>query len=153
MHVLRPLYVVLGIVALILLIRIVVVPKDFGVHESGYLYGWFRTSNEAYWKGLPEKYKGRDYCQDCHGDQAKQVHASLHAAIECENCHGPALDHPSEPPKLALDKSRDLCLRCHVYLPYPTSQRSKIKGIDPAQHNPGLECSNCHDPHQASKPK
>jgi len=153
MHVLRPLYVVLGIVALILLIRIVVVPKDFGVHENGYLYGWFRKSNEAYWKDLPVKYQGRDYCQDCHGDQTKQVRASLHAAIECENCHGPALSHPSEPAKLTVDRSRDLCLRCHSYLPYSGSKRSEIKGIDPARHNPDLECSGCHDPHLASKPK
>ncbi len=73
--------------------------------------------------------------------------------IECENCHGPALEHPSDPQKLTIDRSRELCLRCHTYLPYPTSKRAEMKGIDPDQHNPGGECVGCHNPHQGSKPQ
>jgi len=40
MHQLRPLIVVLALAGVILIARIFVVPEDFGVHESGYMYGW-----------------------------------------------------------------------------------------------------------------
>jgi len=152
MHVLRPLYVILAIVGLILVARTMVVPKDFGVQERGYMYGWYRKANEEEWKAFKVKYQGKEYCQTCHAEEEQQVNASRHKTIECENCHGPAVEHPAEPQKLILDRSRELCIRCHTYLSYPTSKRSEIKGIDPDQHNPGGECVGCHNPHQASKP-
>jgi predicted CXXCH cytochrome family protein len=67
--------------------------------------------------------------------------------IPCENCHGAAFGHPEEPPQLAVDRSRHLCLRCHAALTTPGSGRSEIPGIDPRQHNPDSECSDCHNPH------
>ncbi len=152
MHVLRPLYVFLAIGALIFIARGVLVPSDFGVHERGYMFGWFRQGNVDEWKAVPVKFQGRDYCRDCHADQEKEVRSSPHKMIQCENCHGPAVEHPSQPAKLAIDRERGLCLRCHTRLPYPTSQRAKIPGIQPDQHNPGLECVGCHNPHQASRP-
>src|SRR5574341_947919 len=122
-HVFRPLIVVIIMVALILAARLFYVPKDFGVHERGYMYGWYRKANEEDWKKFKVKYQGS------------------------ENCNGPAIDHPSDPPKLAIEKSREHCLRCHFPLPYPTSGRSKIRGVDPEKHNPGTECVACHNPH------
>ena len=152
MHVFRPLYIVLLLVGLIFVARTMVVPKDFGVHESGYMYGWYRKSNEGEWKDFKPKYLGKEYCIDCHAEQEQQISSARHNTIECENCHGPGGEHPSDPPKLNLDRTRDLCLRCHTFLAYPTSKRSEIKGIDPDQHNPGGECAGCHEPHIASKP-
>jgi predicted CXXCH cytochrome family protein len=152
MHVLRPLYVVLAVAAVILMARTLFVPPDFGVHERGYMYGWFRKGSTEDWKAFEVRYQGKENCRDCHAEQAQQILPCPHKIIECENCHGPAVEHPSEPAKLTIDRSRALCLRCHTFLPYPTSQRSEIKGIDPGQHNPGLECVGCHNPHQASKP-
>jgi hypothetical protein len=147
-HVLRPLFVVVGIVVLILLVRMVYVPKDFGVHEQGYMYGWHRKANEEDWKTFKVKYQGAEYCANCHSDKTTSISKTPHKLIQCENCHGPAVDHPSDPPKLAIDRSREQCLRCHYPLPYPTSGRAKIRGIDPEQHNPGVECSQCHNPHK-----
>ncbi len=153
MHVLRPLYVFLALAAVIFLAGTAVVPRDFGIHERGYMYGWFREGNIQDWKNVQPKYRGRDDCRDCHAGAAQEVQSSPHKIIECEDCHGPAREHPSEPPKLSIDRSRALCLRCHAYLAYPTSQRSQIKGIDPEEHNPGAECAGCHNPHQAMKPE
>ncbi len=152
-HILRPLFAVIGIVVLILLARMVIVPKDFGIGERGYMYGWHRKSNEEDWKKIKVKYMGREYCKDCHQDKYDKIKDTPHAIIQCENCHGPANDakgdHPSEErPKLVIDKSRAHCLRCHFPLPYPTSGRAKIKGIDPDKHNPDIECSTCHNPHK-----
>jgi hypothetical protein len=68
--------------------------------------------------------------------------------LQCEDCHGPAVDHPQDPPKLAINKGREMCLRCHAYLPYPTSLRSRMKGFaNPDDHNPDTDCVACHNPH------
>ena len=147
-HVFRPLWVVLCLIALVLLARTVYVPKSFGVHERGYMYGWYRADNIGDWKKVTVKYQGSDYCTTCHPEKQESISMTPHAIIQCENCHGPAREHPSDPPKLTLDKGRGLCLRCHASLPYPTSGRANIRGIDPETHNPDIECVMCHNPHK-----
>lgn len=148
-HVFRPLLVVVALVVLILGARVLLVPKDFGVGERGYMYSWHRAGNEAEWKAFPAKYNFRnDFCKDCHADNYESMTKSPHTVIPCEDCHGPALDHPSEPAKLKIDKSRAQCLRCHYPLPYPSSGRAKIRGVDPETHNRDIECSSCHNPHK-----
>ncbi|MEW6410703.1 MAG: cytochrome c3 family protein [Nitrospirota bacterium] len=156
-HVIRPLFVVVGLVALILIIRVFVVPKDFGVHERGYMFGWYRKSNEGDWKTFKIKYQTSEYCKDCHSEQYKKIINSKHAKVQCENCHGPAADHPEKPEKLSIGRSRELCLRCHAYLPYRPSVYAQLPGVpitlkmqDPNVHNPGIECVTCHSTHEAS---
>lgn len=146
-HVWRPLFVVIGVVIAILLFRMVYVPSDFGVHDRGYTFGYHRLSNEQEWKDYPAKYKGNQYCNACHDDKIEEVGNSSHGMINCENCHGAAFDHPDNPAQLTIDRSRGLCLRCHAQLTMPTSDRHDIPGIDPARHNQGYECSECHNPH------
>jgi hypothetical protein len=153
-HVFRPLFAVIGIIVLVLAARIFYVPKDFGVHERGYMYGWYRQSNIEDWKKIQVKYQGAEYCKDCHDKNYASIKKSPHQNIQCENCHGPAgtpegIVHydPDKRPKLTIDRSRQQCLRCHYPLPYPSSGRSKIKGIDPDKHNPDIECAMCHNPH------
>lgn len=156
-HVFRPLLVVIGIVGIILIVRYFVVPSDFGVHERGYMYGWYRKGNEGDWKSFKIKFQTREYCKDCHADQYKKVISSKHAKVQCENCHGPAGDHPEKPEKLNIDRSRELCLRCHAYLPYRPTRYAELPGgtitlkmQDPDTHNPGIECITCHSVHEAS---
>lgn len=146
-HIWRPVFVVIGLVGLILLFRLIYVPDDFGTNEQGYMYGYHREGNVEDWKNFPSKYKDSEYCRNCHIDKDTDLSASQHAMIPCENCHGAALDHPVEPEKLKIDRSRALCIRCHAQLYTPTSGRSAIPGINPDQHNTGMECSVCHNPH------
>ena len=146
-HVWRPLYVVLGLVVVILLARLFIVPDDFGIQDRGYMYGFHRLGNEQEWKDFPAKYQSTAYCNECHDDKVATLEASPHGMIPCENCHGAAFDHPENPEKLPIDRSRDLCIRCHAQLYTPSSGRSDIPGIDPIQHNEGMECSECHNPH------
>ncbi len=149
-HVWRPLWVVIVLVAGVLTFRHFYVPKDFGIQEQGYMYGFHRLSNEQDWINFPISYKfSKDdsYCQQCHPGHVKSLLASPHAIIPCEDCHGPALNHPDNPPKLQIDKRRALCLRCHANLPYPGAGRNVVPGIDPLTHNPGQECVECHNPH------
>ncbi len=114
------------------------------------MYSWHRASNVEEWKNTPNvKYKGKQYCSQCHPDKIELIDTTPHTIIQCENCHGPAIDHYSEErPKLDIDRSREQCLRCHAYLPYPQSGRASIRGIDNDKHNPGMECVNCHNPHK-----
>jgi predicted CXXCH cytochrome family protein len=148
---LRPLWVVAGILTVMLVARSLIVPKDFGIGERGYMYGWHRAGNEAEWKAFEVKFKTAEYCKGCHSDNYASIKQSPHARINCENCHGPARNHPQNPPKLKIDRSRALCLRCHFALPYPNNARSQIPGIDPDKHNPGIECATCHNPHKPTE--
>ena len=147
-HVWRPLWVVIVVVALILVARHFYVPKDFGIGERGFMYGYHRFSNEEEWEKFKVKFQTRSYCNDCHPVKITALLSSFHRNIECENCHGPAFDHPDDPPRLVVDRGRNQCLRCHARLPYPSSGRANIRGIDPETHNADRECVECHNPHK-----
>lgn len=157
-HAWRPLFVVVGLLATILIARAVLIPSDFVAKNGDYKYQWHRVGNEEEWKNFTVKYKGgKEYCGECHDDQYTMINASKHANVQCENCHGPALGHPEEAPeKLAIDRSRELCLRCHAKLPYrPKTYNELPQGPitlamqDPDEHNTDTECVECHDVHKA----
>lgn len=150
-HIWRPLWVAFGIVVCLLLLRLLLVPDDFGIHERGYMYGWHRSSNAEEWKQVTVKYRGSAGCQDCHEENSQSLSASPHAEIPCENCHGPRGEHPERPKTLTIDTDRALCLRCHQLLPYPQSARGKLPGIDGEKHHRGKECVSCHNPHDPSQ--
>ena len=147
-HVLLPFLVVLAGVALLLIVRHFIVPSDFGVEEGGsFTYNYHRLSSTDDWKNIKVKYRGKEYCRECHEEKVEENLASHHSVIQCENCHGPALDHPEDPEVLSIVTSRLLCRRCHAYLPYPQSNRAKMPAIVPEEHNPGENCVECHNPH------
>lgn len=155
-HAWRPLFVVIGMIILFLVVRAFIVPSDFKAKNGDYKYQWHRIGNEEEWKNFKVKHQGRDYCKDCHSLQYSKIVASKHALVQCENCHDPAIEHPVNPQKLKIDKSRELCLRCHARLPYRpvnyaelSSGPIQLKMQDPEQHNPGVECTVCHDVHAA----
>jgi hypothetical protein len=146
-HVFLPLLVVVVCVALLLVARHFVVPSDFGVNGENFTFGFFRASSIDDWKNFKVKYRGKEYCRECHEEKVEENLSSPHRVIECENCHGPAIDHPDDPETLTVDSSRLLCRRCHAYLPYPQSNRALMPAIDPEEHNPGKNCVECHNPH------
>jgi predicted CXXCH cytochrome family protein len=150
-HIWRPLWAVFGLIAFILLLRVFLVPDDFGVQERGYMYGMHRLSNEAEWKQVTVKYRGSAGCQECHEENYQEVMASPHADIQCENCHGPRGDHPDNPEALSIDRDRSLCLRCHQLLPYPDSARGNLPGIEGGKHYPAQPCVSCHHPHDPTQ--
>ncbi len=146
-HLLRPLFVILAIVVALVVVRQLYVPHDFGVQGRGYTYSWYRASSVTDWKQATVRFQGRDYCRPCHAANFTSLNGTPHALIQCEDCHGPALGHPAKLEKLPIDRSRSLCVRCHAKLPYPSSARGELRGIDPSTHNPGYQCVRCHLPH------
>ncbi|MDW7773232.1 MAG: cytochrome c3 family protein [Desulfobulbaceae bacterium] len=148
-HVLRPLWVTIIFVALILLARYILVPKDFGVHGESFTYNYYRAGNAQEWKDFPVSYQGKEVCVECHTEKGDKLGSSPHAVLQCENCHGPGKDHPEteNPETMSIDRSRALCLRCHADLGYAGINRASIPGIDANQHNVDSECIECHDSH------
>ena len=148
-HVLRPLWVAIAFVALILLARYLLVPKDFGVQGKSFTYNFHRAGNVQDWKNFPVKYVGQEVCVECHEDNGEALASSPHAIIQCENCHGPGVKHieAESAETITINRSRALCLRCHADLGYVGINRSNIPSINPNEHNVDSECAECHNPH------
>lgn len=139
----------LAFVALVLLARYFIVPDDFGVHGESFTYNFYRAGNVQEWQDFPVKYRGTAVCVECHAENGEILASSPHASIQCENCHGPGLDHPEteNPGTMTIERGRALCLRCHADLGYPQTSRGNIPGIDPVKHNGDSACIECHDSH------
>ena len=148
-HVLHPLWVAIGLVALIFVAREFFVPDDFGVHGDSFTYNFHRLSNVDEWKQFPVKYQGYDSCSDsdCHRQNVRTLRRSPHRKLECENCHGPSGNHPEDVEFLPRNTDRGLCLRCHAHLEYPNAARSEIPSISTRMHYRRKECVECHVPH------
>jgi len=150
-HVLRPLWVAIAFIALVLVARYFLVPRDFGVQGDSFTFNYHRASNVQEWKDFPVSYRGSDVCVECHEEKGEQLASSPHGIIQCENCHGPGKDHPEteDPAKITIDRNRALCIRCHAELHYTDANRANIPGINPNEHNVESECVECHDSHTA----
>ncbi|KWT91819.1 cytochrome c3 family protein [Candidatus Magnetominusculus xianensis] len=165
-HAWRPVFVVLAVVAAIVVMRVILVPSDFTAKDGDYKYQWHRLSAEQVSKDFTVKHRGRDFCGQCHPNHIEKMKDSGHQNIQCENCHvmyEPAKkSHPINLKEdfgyllnIGIDRSRELCKRCHAELSYRpktyTSSKGteKFKQIDPTKHNPGIECAMCHDVHSA----
>ena len=146
-HVLRPLWLAIGLVVVILIARQFMVPEDFGVHGPSFTYNFHRLSNVQEWKDFPVKHLGRESCIECHEEKVTMLDASPHAPIECENCHGPAVGHPDDVEFLPIERAREHCLRCHESLDYPNHARSELPNVRGSTHKRRRECVTCHVPH------
>lgn len=150
-HVLRPLWVAIALVGAILVARAVIVPDDFGVHGRNFTYGYHRLSNIQEWRDFPVKYQGREACVECHEENVVMLDRASHAAVECENCHGPAASHPDVDELLPLNTTRELCLRCHARLELPNSDRGELVSIVDRRHKRRQKCTRCHNPHDPAE--
>lgn len=165
-HAWRPVAVLIGVIIFILVARMFLVPKDFKAVDGDYKYQYHRVSSEKFWRDLPDKHKGRQFCAQCHQDKIELVADSGHMNVQCENCHAmfdlTKKGHPINLKEdfgyqldIGIDRSRELCKRCHakiLYRPAVYTQFSKgpipFKTVDPKEHNPGIDCVTCHDVHR-----
>jgi hypothetical protein len=165
-HAWRPLIVIVSVLIVVLIGRQLLAPNDFSAKDGDYKYQWHRLSSEQEWKDFPVKSKGRGFCEQCHPDKVTTVKESGHFNVQCESCHAQFVHEKKSHPidlktdfgyllEIGIDRSRELCKRCHAKLPYrPKVYQEFAKGtvpfkmIDPMAHNPGIECVTCHDVHR-----
>ena len=101
---------------------------------------------------LPRHYAGEPACKKCHAQQASDKAKSGHSSISCESCHGALLAH-AESPKSADSKPRKpkeaevraFCGNCHGK---SVSRPAKFPQVDLEEHNRGMACNQCHQPHR-----
>ena len=139
-HLIRPAVVLVAGLAVFLIIRAVIVPKDFGE------YGHYRAGALDMISARPVAYAGHEQCLQCHDSEADAHGGGKHANVACETCHGPLAKHADDPtanvPK--LPDVANLCRRCHE------KDAAKPKGfpqVDTVAHSQGMLCNSCHQPH------
>ena len=139
-HLIRPALVLLAGLGAFLVLRALVVPKDFGK------YGHYRAAALDMIAARPIAYAGHEQCVMCHDAEGKVHSSGKHARVACEACHGPLAQHADDPaahvPK--LPDVANLCRRCHE------KDAAKPQGfpqVDTVAHSQGMVCDSCHQPH------
>jgi hypothetical protein len=108
-HLFRMAVLFLGGTLLFIILRAVMVPRDFGV------YGHFRAGALDDNRAVPLQYAGRAACADCHPDVVEARVGGKHEGIGCEACHGALAAHAESrmEEKPTLPDTRTTCLQCH----------------------------------------
>ena len=139
-HLVRLAAVLLAALGIFLIVRTLVIPKNFG------LYGHYRPAALDAARQRPIAYAGQDQCVLCHDDEAKTRAAGKHAHVACEACHGPLAQHANDPaanvPK--LPDVANLCRRCHEK---DAAKPPTFPQVVTAEHSGGMLCNSCHQPH------
>jgi len=137
--------VVVVLVAALIAARALLVPPTFGDR------GHYRAASVDSIEKLPIRYAGHDACAMCHPQEVQTKAASFHRGVACEVCHGPAVQHTTNPVEVKPPAPRDrtFCPRCHAFNP---ARPTGFPQIDPVQHNPMRPCFTCHNPHDPTPP-
>lgn len=154
-HVLRVAAVFFFALLAFLVLRSILIPKDFGV------YGFYRAGALDDIKARPPAFAGRAACEECHAGtydppdtDAKAVELAKtdpvkdnkHVTLKCEACHGPLAFHVDDPEKPITKVGTDkLCLRCHLELKGRPSAQPQVL---PGYHGDNDPCVSCHKPHR-----
>jgi hypothetical protein len=134
-----------GVLAVVLLLRFVVLPEDMFSAKPHQAAKALREMDN------PLHHAGMAACRDCHADIFETKYAGHHRNIGCENCHGAAAAHASDPASGTppLPTEREFCYACHAFDP---SRPDGFPQIEPTEHKPGKKCIRCHDPHDPVPP-
>ena len=139
-HLIRPALVLLAGLGVFLIIRAIVVPKDFGK------YGHYRPGALDMVRPAQFPTRARASASCATKKKTRPMAAGKHAGVRCEACHGPLAKHADDPeanvPK--LPDVANLCRRCHE------KDAAKPKGfpqVDTVAHSQGMLCNTCHQPH------
>ncbi len=145
-HLIRVVVIFAAAIAGFMFVRSLLVPPSFGK------LGHYRADAVGEFTQLPRHYAGESACKKCHAQQGADKAKSSHHSISCESCHGALLAH-AENPKSADNKPRRpkeaevraFCGNCHGK---SVSRPARFPQIDLEEHNRGMACNQCHQPHQ-----
>lgn len=147
-HLWRVFFLVLIGMTILMVGRILVVPKSFGV------YGHYRGDNVKEQAAFPIRHFGPESCEPCHADEFALWKAAGHKTIICEDCHAPYVTHIKNEEKFApmeINKTSDFCLRCHNEMPARPKDFPQIN-VESHMKDNGFQltatvCFTCHNPH------
>jgi len=139
-------FVIAAIAAVVLLLRLVVLPSSMFSAKPHQEAAVVREMAK------PVRHAGVAVCRECHEEEYQEKYGGAHRNINCENCHGPSAAHAADenaakPPR---PREREFCLRCHAY---DASRPNGFPQVDPQQHRPGKKCLSCHEAHDPVPPK
>lgn len=145
-HLLRVIAVFIVVITAFLVARAKMTPASFGK------IGHYRAAAVDEIKALPVRYAGQKDCVKCHKQQVQEKVGSSHKTMSCESCHGALAEHildhaKHKPVKPAEKEMREFCGHCHSKA---ISRPKTFPQINIYEHNPGVSCTQCHNPH---KPK
>ena len=146
-HLRRVVAVFAAVFAAFLVVRRLYVPPSFGK------LGHYRAAAVDELRDHPVRYaglRGQPACAKCHAAQAKDKAGDGHKGFLCETCHGALAEHAAAPKavkagKPSGDAMRGFCGRCHAR---NASRPTGFPQQDLDEHNPGLACTQCHNPHR-----
>ncbi|HLP73923.1 MAG TPA: multiheme c-type cytochrome [Bacteroidales bacterium] len=129
-------------IILFLIARHFLVPETFG--QYGHYRGESLNDNAA----MEIRYAGQQACIECHEDIQEQKTADVHSDIHCETCHGPGQKHfiTGDTADIMKPHGRAACGICHEK--NAAKSRNVIFQVDLNEHNPGKNCTECHNPHK-----
>jgi predicted CXXCH cytochrome family protein len=131
---------------------------------------WKLTKHSTAWKDLQANVGKAAYCNACHtvGHNGNADTTTLagyastkdarYTDVQCENCHGPGLDHATSPsttnrPLASLKadtglKANGTCAECHsgIHNPYVQDWKASNHGTMPNSASPktNVACQGCH---------
>jgi hypothetical protein len=135
-----PLFVVF--IGFFLIVRHFLIPDSFGQ------YGHYRGNTLEDISSQEQVHSDKETCILCHDDVQAIIENDEHATLSCLICHGPGLEHTEDPntENILKQGSREFCGLCHqINAARPTDV---VTQVDISEHNTGLDCIDCHNPHQ-----
>lgn len=137
-HVLRLLVLMVAALIMALAARLYLTPESF------YAYGHYRAAAVTEIASAQPRYLGAGSCVECHADTNTTWNEGIHAALQCETCHGAAAGHPDSLPMEKITDTRQLCPLCHEAM---VGRPSAQPQVDVASHAGEEQCNICHNPH------
>jgi predicted CXXCH cytochrome family protein len=139
-----PVYGVRLISLLIAFLVLGAIVRWFLIPDSFYRFGHYRADSVVEIASDTPKYRGPDYCRQCHAAREAEWSGGIHKVVKCEVCHGAAGDHPATGKLPIPADTRDLCTRCHEAMPARPAAQPQIVV---REHAGEQRCITCHNPH------
>ncbi|NJD09588.1 MAG: hypothetical protein FIB01_03775 [Gemmatimonadetes bacterium] len=137
--------------------------------HMGQQAAWVETAHAGAWETLQGSGQAAEVCEGCHtvGELGNLIEAKAgwsttkdprYYDVQCESCHGPGLQHVSNPSKGTIASvlaplsagmtMKTGCVECHngTHHPYGEEWAKSAHGSVPSAASPGTraECVECH---------